>query len=279
MKRILAKNGVVFYRSSLIPCVHGFSTRIGGVSMLPHTQSLNLGVDRGDEVITVRENLSRFGAAVGFRAEQVISVAQIHSTKIRYVTEQQGGEGYFSPETEACDGYVTDRRGVVLGVRTADCVPILLYAPSNSSGFAGGVAAVHAGWRGTAGRIVNNAVDALCVMGAEKETVKAAVGPAIGPCCYEVQQDFTNQFQEMLGKSLTERFVVPHEKKTGVWRADLLSINRALLLEAGVPSESIDLCPVCTCCYPKEFYSHRYSKGVRGTMLSVISLESRINEE
>ena len=123
MERVVATNGVVFYRSELIPCPHGFSTRIGGISKLPHTAGLNLGLDRGDELDTVLENLSLFSEAVGFCKEQIISVPQIHSDKIRYVRAENCGEGILRAATEACDGYITDKAGVALGIRTADCVP------------------------------------------------------------------------------------------------------------------------------------------------------------
>ncbi|MBQ9086258.1 MAG: peptidoglycan editing factor PgeF [Clostridia bacterium] len=272
MRRITASNGVVYYRSEMIPCMNGFSTRIGGVSQLTHTASLNLGMERGDPKETVFENLSRFGKALGFDAQDVISVSQIHSTSIRFVTLDHKGEGFFRPQGQSCDGYVTNQQGIVLGVRTADCVPILLYAPSNKTGFSGAVAAVHAGWRGTAGKIVCKAVDYLCELGADLNTICAAIGPAIGRCCYEVRKDFYDAFQSSVGSELTEKYVLPHSNKDNIWMADLQGVNEELLLRYGIKKDRIDLCQICTCCHPEEFYSHRHSHGMRGTMLSVISL-------
>lgn len=274
MERTVARNGVVYYRSNLIPCIHGFSTRIGGVSRLPHTASLNLGLERGDDRETVTENLSLFSDALGVECENIVSVSQIHSTKIRYITEKERGEGFFCPETEACDGYITDRRGVALGVRTADCVPILLYAPPTEN-FSGAVSALHAGWRGTAAGIAREAVEKLSKMGAEVSLIKAAIGPAIESCCYTVKADFYSEFKEKAGVLLTETYVTA--VSDGVWKADLKGANREILTECGLLDKNIDVCDRCTCCEPNEFFSHRYSKGLRGTMLSVIALDDREN--
>ena len=271
MERVVSPNGVVYYRSQLIPCPHGFSTRVGGVSRLEHTESLNLGVDRGDEKDTVIENLRLFADAVGFWAENIISVPQIHSSKVRYVTEENAGEGFFCEPSESCDGYVADTKGIALGVRTADCVPILLYAPPHGK-FPGAVSAVHAGWRGTASKIVINAIDMLLERGAELQEIKAAIGPSIEKCCYEVREDFYNLFKELIGEEITEKIVKSDTASEDVWRADLKGANTELLIQKGIPRENIDVSDLCTCCMPKEFYSHRYTGGKRGTMLSVITL-------
>ena len=105
MERIVAENNVVYYRSEIIPCVHGFSTRLGGVGRLSHTESLNLAFGRGDGRDTVIENLRRFADAVGFRAESTVSVDQVHSDGIRYITAEHLGEGYFTESSGSCDGY------------------------------------------------------------------------------------------------------------------------------------------------------------------------------
>ncbi|MBQ9783383.1 MAG: peptidoglycan editing factor PgeF [Clostridia bacterium] len=270
MKRVIAPNGVVYERSELIPCAHGFSTRLGGVSTLSHTATLNLGFDRGDDAETVRCNLSRFAEAVGFDPTRLISVSQIHSARVRYVTAEHAGEGIDRPTAEPCDGYVTDQPDVVVGIRTADCVPILLYAPPQGA-FGGAVAAVHAGWRGTAAGIVRVAVDRLCRLGAEPQTVRAAIGPSIGSCCYEVRQDFADSFRAMAGDGLTERYVLPIPGQPGVYRSDLKGANQELLLSAGLLPENLDCSDSCTMCDPKTFFSHRVSGGLRGSLLSVIS--------
>lgn len=270
MRRIVAQNGVVYYRSELIPCLHGFSSRIGGVSEQTHTASLNLAFGRGDSRETVLENLFRFGEAVGFDVDRVISVNQIHSVKIRTVSAPDAGEGYLRETQEACDGYLTFDSGIVLGVKTADCVPILLYAPQGENQPAC-VAALHAGWRGSVGRIAGIAVEKMKAAGIDAGTVRGAIGPAIGACCYEVREDFRERFAETLGTVAAEKYVRQADRP-GVWYADIKALNRDILLESGLTPEHIDLSGLCTSCHPVEFFSHRYSGGHRGTMLSVISL-------
>ena len=267
MRRVCAENGVIYYRSDIIPCIHGFSTRIGGVSRLPHTRGLNLGFDRGDTPKTVLENLGLFADALGVAAESIISVSQIHSANVRVVDGNNRGEGFYKEELESCDGYVTDSQDITLGVRTADCVPILLYVPPVES-FGGAVAAVHAGWRGTALGIARSAVLKLCDMGASPKDIRVAIGPSIGSCCYSVKEDFYKSFTEMAGKVLTDRYVTPIGDN--IWVADLKGANRQILIDSGVFPDNIDVCDKCTCCNNEEFFSHRFSKGKRGTMLSVI---------
>lgn len=272
MERIVAKNGVTFYRSDIIPCIHGFSTRIGGISQLSHTKGLNLGFDRGDSRETVLENLALFSDALGIDSKGIISVSQIHSSTVRYVNRENRGEGIFTEELLPCDAYVTDDTDIVLGVRTADCVPILLYAPS-SDGSDGAVAAVHAGWRGTALGIIKEAVRKLVLMGVDVTEIKAAIGPSIGSCCYSVKKDFYDSFKACAGLELTKKFVTAVGEDR--WVADLKGVNREILQRCGVLSENIDVCDICTCCNAEEFYSHRFSRGKRGTMLSVITKSNR----
>lgn len=272
MQRVCAENGVVYYRSEIIPCIHGFSTRIGGVSRLSHTESLNLGVGRGDNKETVLQNLQLFSEALEIDEESVISVSQVHSAYIRCVTAENRGEGFYKDEKESCDGYVTEDSDITLGIRTADCVPILFYAPPRDD-FNGAVAATHAGWRGTAAEIAEKAVIKLCCLGAEVSDIKVAVGPSIGSCCYSVRSDFYESFKQTAGKALTDEFVLPAGEDR--WVADLNGANRRILESCGVLPENIDICEICTCCEPKEFYSHRYSHGIRGTMLSVITKKIR----
>lgn len=274
MIRVIAENGVLYYHSQLIPCIHGFSTRIGGVSTLPHTKSLNLGVDRGDDRDTVLKNLELFADALGVSDKEFISVPQIHSADIRHVTSKNAGEGFFRDAESPCDGYIATEEGIVLGVRTADCVPILIYAPPNNN-FGGAVMALHAGWRGTAAGIVTEAIERAVMLGAERDRMRAAIGPSICSDCYSVRSDFYESFRKMAGERLTETFVVRDASNKDRWYADLKGANRSLLTLGGLAPENVDVCRECTSCKPDEFYSHRYSGGVRGTMLSAITLKHK----
>ena len=271
MIKTVFENGVVYYRSELIPCRHGFSTRIGGVSSHKHTSSLNLGIGRDDPDDIVLQNLELFSNALGIIPESVISATQIHSSIVRTVDLNDCGEGYYFPTKEACDGYVSNTRGIALGIRTADCVPILLYAPENDKADAI-IAAVHAGWRGTHKNIVSYAIARMVEMGAKAEEINVAIGPSIASCCYEVSGDFFDAFCDALGKDTAERFIKPSAKKQGHFMADLQGINTHLLISCGIKKENIDVANLCTCCNTNEFYSHRYSGEARGTMLSLISL-------
>ncbi len=269
--RRTAPNGVVYLTSGLLPCRHGFASRAGGVSTLPHTASLNLAFGRGDGDETVRENLRRFAEAVGFEPGSVVSRHQIHSTRVIDATDDMAGEGYFRPTDEGCDGFVTTSRRVTLGVKTADCVPILFYgcAPDGSAPVIG---AVHAGWRGTAAGIAGECVERMCALGASRESIRAAVGPSIRFCCYEVGDDFFESVRQLVGTETAERFIYPVSGEGSRLHADLVGLNRQILMEHGLSPERIDVSEDCTCCHPESYFSHRYSKGLRGTMLSVITL-------
>ena len=184
MRFVTAPNGVCYVRSTHIACPHGFSTRIGGVSDLPHTASLNLTYGRGDSDAVVLANLARFAEAVGVSGD-VVSLPQVHGTAVRIVDEADRGMGYQRPADGTCDGYVTAAPGVALGVKTADCVPILLADEA-----AGVIGALHAGWRGTVAGIASVGVEKMIELGADPSRIVAAIGPSIGVCCYAVGDDF-----------------------------------------------------------------------------------------
>ncbi len=261
---ITAENGVKYLKSSLIPYRHGFATRVGGVSKEAHTSSLNLAFDRGDDRETVLRNLEIFSEAVGVEAESVISLGQIHSTRVLTVDEGSRGFGYYINTDEKCDGYVTNTTGITLGVKSADCVPILMCDAD-----AGVIGAVHAGWRGTVSGIAAECVRKMADIGAKAANIHVAIGPAIHACCYEVGEDFRDSVIAIAGESFADRFI----KRTGEkLHADIISMNREILINSGISDGNIDISEYCTCCHPELFFSHRYSHGLRGTMLSVIAM-------
>ena len=262
----------MFVKSNILRSPHAFSTRLGGVSAHSHTSSLNLAFDRGDDDDTVLENLGIFAKEAGFDAKSIISHPQIHSDKIFTVTRAECGRGYFVREgIEGGDGYVTTERGVTLGIKTADCVPILFEAHKNGKVVA--VGAVHAGWRGTVAGIAAKCIERLMnEAGVAATDVRAAIGPCIHKCCYEVSRDVNEAVSEGLGERFAERFVVP-TGDADKYMCDLAGINRELILSCGLCEQNVDVIDECTCCNPKKYYSHRYSHGVRGTMLNVIFME------
>ena len=259
----------MFVKSKLLHSPHAFATRVGGVSTLEHTKSLNLAFGRGDEREIVLENLKIFASNVGFEPEQVISLPQIHSDTIYKVGQENCGEGYFKTEDiREGDGYITGERGVVLGIKTADCVPILLEAEKDGEVVA--VGAVHAGWRGTVAKIAPKCVRLLCEnYSVSPENIRISIGPCIHKCCYEVGVDFLDAVSEALGSEIAERFIT---RDTGKFFCDLVELNRYLLLECGVLPKNVDVINECTCCHPQKYFSHRFSGGLRGTMLNVIML-------
>ena len=263
----------MYIKSKIIRSPHGFCTRNGGVSTLEHTKSLNLAFERGDDDTIVLQNLSVLANEAGFTPESVISLPQIHSDIIYKVGRQDAGQGYFLRDSiRSGDGYVTNEHGITLGVKTADCVPILFEAEKEGKIVA--VGAVHAGWRGTVSKIQQKCVHMLCQeYGVEPDNIRAAIGPCIHSCCYEVGEDLFCEVQKSLGDDMASRFVTPSKKAPDKYLCDLPAINRFLLNEAGLADQNIDVIAHCTCCEPDLFYSHRYSKGVRGTMLNFILIK------
>lgn len=264
------QNGVGYYYSTLLQSKHAFATRAGGVSTLPETAALNLAFGRGDDEATVLQNLHLFAGAVGMDAARVISLPQVHGNEVLCVSAADAGRGYTQPANGSGDGYVTEAAGLPLGVKSADCVPILLEV-RDASGCVCAVSAVHAGWRGTAGGIAQHAVQALRKVCANGE-IFAAIGPCIGQCCFEVEQDCVEVFVRLLGVELVQKCFKNSEN--GKFYGDLTRINRMLLRDAGVSDAHIDTAGICTCCHPEQFFSHRYAAkyqdGKRGTMLSLI---------
>lgn len=247
---------------------HGFSARAGGVSTLPHTASLNLADGLGDDPETVRKNRELFARAVSggvLGGEATVSAHQIHSARVRLLAREAAGEGYGRPSGEDGDGFVTAEPGVMPVIRTADCAPIL-FACLRGDGTPV-IAAVHAGWRGTVGGIAAAAVDAMERLGCSRADVRAAIGPRIGFCCYEVGEDFAEAVRTARGSSFAARHIrrLPGTPADARPHADLAGMNLEILAEAGVGRDRVDVSPACTMC-DEAYYSHRRMKGVRGVM-------------
>lgn len=267
MFELINENGVFLLKSTVLKSKHCFSTRIGGVSQLEHTVGMNLAFGRGEDDSIVLENLKILANTLGFDEKMMISVPQIHSSIVKTVDYTDAGFGYHVKHEYSCDGYVTTQTGLPIGVKTADCVPILLEV-RNDEGEVIAVSALHAGWRGTADRIAETGVKKLIATGGKIENIYVAIGPGIDECCYEVGTDFAEQIELKLGQNYKNKFVV--EKENGRLFANLKGMNYEILTFLGVPKENIDIAPYCTCCAPELFYSHRRQKGIRGAHLSLI---------
>ena len=260
--------GVFFYACpgpEWAGAAHGFSTRLGGVSPAPW-DSLNLGAGRGDAPERVAENFRRFCAAVGADSGCLVKNHQVHSARIRAVTRADILERPELPGTFEADGLVTDQRGVCLTIFSGDCIPVLLYDPVRQC-----IAAVHAGWRGTALGAAARAAEAMAEgYGCRPEDILAAVGPGIGPCCFETHGDVPAGLRTGLGEEAAP-FIRPLSAP-GKFSVDLKGANARWLERAGLRPEHIALCAACTACDRTRFWSHRMQGGQRGSMAAVIQL-------
>lgn len=258
-------HGVEFLASPLLDTPHGFSTRHGGVSEGVFG-SLNLGHRRGDDPERVRENYRRFCAATLTDVGRVVMTNQIHSNTVRVVTEANIKPDLLAPTPFEADGLATNVPGVTLVIFSADCIPILLFDPVNNA-----VAAAHAGWRGTASAIAAVAVETMTRhFGSDPLTLRAAIGPGIGSCCFETDSDVPAAMKETLG-GLAAPFMTQTGEK---WHVDLKAINAAILERSGLLREHIDVSGECTCCEHHRFWSHRFTKGERGSQAAVIMVKN-----
>ncbi len=260
-------------KSARLSSPHGFSS----VSVSGERLNMGFGVYSDDE--NVRENRRAFALSCGFAppyaaGEKIFTSArQIHSDKIEYVTLENAGDDF------ECDGFVTDKKGIIIGVKTADCVPILL-----ESGDGGVVAAVHAGWRGAALGIAALAVDKMEALGAERGKIRAAVGPAVDFESYEVGDDFAAALADMMRRSRS-RAVAENAGDlarcvTGICcgrlHADIPALNREILALAGVQPENIDALGISTYKESGRFFSHRKFAGEpHGVMAALIAVRAK----
>ncbi|WP_263353036.1 peptidoglycan editing factor PgeF [Acidicapsa acidisoli] len=250
---------------------HGFSTHRGGVSCayMPEGSSagsdhgqLNLGFTPADVAENVHENRLRWVEAVtGSRATPLVVVRQIHSNRSLIAPRDWAGiEQGSAPEA---DGILTNQRGVLIGIQTADCIPVLVADTKRRA-----VAAFHAGWRGTVARIVESGVARMREeFDSEPADLVAAIGPGIGACCYTVGAQVLAKFSESFSYA-DELF---SSGEDGV-HLDLTEANRRQLMTAGIPESSIAVVGGCTACQPELFYSHRASGGHAGRMMAVIGI-------
>lgn len=245
---------------------HAFSTRVGGVSTGEY-KSMNLNFGRGDDPENVLENYRLFCKAAGFDFNTLVSSSQDHHTNVRCVTQKDCGIGITRPhDMESVDALVTNEPNVTLVTHYADCTPLLFVDPEKKV-----VALAHAGWRGTVGKIGEATVDVMVEQyGCDPSDLIAVVGPAIGPCCYEVDTPVFEQFA-----CLTELKPAYFTKTLGhgKYLVDLKETNRRMLLEAGLLSINITISDVCTRCNSGLLYSHRASNGKRGGLNAMICIK------
>lgn len=275
MDRILNKNAVlknidtvpyigfpVFSAYPQIAC--GFSTRLGGVSRGIFA-SMNLGFARGDEDKNVMENYRRICSSIGIFYQDIVLPDQVHETTVRLAKAEDRGKGIvLKRDYSRIDAQITNVPGVPLAVFGADCVPIFLFDPVQNA-----IGTVHAGWKGTAGKIAATAVKKMqeC-FGCCQKDILAVIGPSIGPECYEVGEDVATAVYNAF---LQDGLLMPNGKQ-GKYQLDLWEANRRALLGAGMPEQNITVSGLCTMCRQDLFFSHRATEGKRGSMAGFFML-------
>lgn len=240
--------------------IHGFSTRMGGVST-GDCATMNLSFERGDLEASVRTNYELLGAAVGFSTDSLVFSRQTHTTNVRVVTEEDRGKGFLRERDYTdVDGLVTNVPGLTLATFYADCVPLFFVDPVHKA-----IGLSHSGWKGTVGKIGKATVEKMTEQyGTDPKDVLAAIGPSICQSCYEVSEDVILKFRDAFEeKYWTELF---YGKEDGKYQLDLWRANELIFEEAGILREHYSTTNVCTCCNPGYLFSHRASKGKRGNL-------------
>lgn len=246
---------------------NGFSTRGGGVSLMPEN-SLNLAGFNEDAAENILENRRRFLKL--FPGHWALAGCwQVHGSEVRAVKNlidakpAEDARG----DTVYCDAIVSDARGMMAGVKTADCVPILI-----GDSHTGAFAAVHAGWRGTVAEVTTKALSRMVSDYKTKlADIVVAIGPAAGACCYEVGSEVIDSFGERFANA-DELFTPTRESHACV---DLIKANRRQLTMAGVKEEKIYSAPLCTMCRTDLFFSYRREKNLYGKVGRLMSVIGR----
>jgi YfiH family protein len=272
--------------------VHGFSTRVGGFSRVYRKGDLNLGFTKDDSRAAVERNrtafLKKIGAAKRARSKAerdslwpLITVRQIHSDLIHCVDS-------VPKEQLVGDGLITSTLKLLLAIQTADCLPVILVDPKRRA-----VGVFHAGWRGTLKRIVEKGVGEMFrCFGSRPRDLKAAIGPGIQGCCYEIGEEVRTKFESQFSYAaslfhevkdsdpvrekypllfLTARAPGHSELPKKIF-LDLVEANRQQLIAAGVPKKNIETSPLCTNCHPELLFSYRAEKGKTGRMIAAVGI-------
>lgn len=250
-----------YLRSSLFPkdrVSHGFTSALGGVSR-GRINGLNLGFRVNDNPESVRENYRLVAEDLGLSLDMTVLSKQTHIDNIRVVTKDDGGKGITKDsDIEDTDGLICNISNMALVVFTADCVPILLYDEKSKA-----VGAVHSGWRGTVKKIGARAVEMMHrEFGSQPENIKAAIGPGIGPCCFEFGNDAPQYFEQKYLMTKGDKYLV-----------DIWTMNYDILTESGILNENIDVSEVCTVCNSDKYYSYRTHRDKTGRQAAIIMLK------
>ena len=239
--------------------LHGFLGRRGGKSVGRYA-GLNVSYRVGDDNKVVSQNVCDVKLAMGIHDGKIVTMQQVHGDNLIEVTDKQ------MKEAGAADALVTAENGVFLGVLTADCVPLLFIAPKQRL-----AAAVHAGWRGTLAGIASKTVDDfMSRYGVAAGDLEVALGPSIGVCCYEVNEDVATPLMKKWGALTTPSIAM----KDGKPHINLSRLNRDILRAAGVPGTQLFQIGPCTSCAAAEFFSYRREGGETGRQIGVVGWQA-----
>ncbi|MBM7855234.1 YfiH family protein [Desulfohalotomaculum tongense] len=250
--------------------VHGFTTRMGGVSTGSYA-SLNLGLHVGDDAAAVLENRRRVCRALGLSFHRLVAAQQVHGGEVCVVASKHQGMGSDSVDQAIAnvDALITNVPGIPLSSYYADCVPLFFLDPVNKA-----VGLAHAGWKGTVQKIGVNTLQRMSSeFGTDPGDLLVGIGPSIGPCCYVVDSRVINKLTAAF--SCWNELVKPCGREK--WLLDLWETNKRALLEAGVKEKNITVAKMCTSCHSDMFFSHRASGGCTGRMASLIMLKDERN--
>lgn len=244
--------------------VQGFTTRHEGVSRTPYN-SLNLGTNTQDQQHSVEGNRSLLTRAFGITQEKLVTVKQVHGADILVIDEPNEDVSHFLGIEG--DAIITNQPGIMIGVCVADCAPILLLDQEKQV-----IAVVHAGWQGTASKLISKTVAGMKSMfECSPKKLQAVIGPCIGKCCYEVDAPVKQAFIQngLSWENCSE------QSGDGLWRLDIAAANRELLIGAGVPADQIKVSGMCVCCHRELFFSYRRDGIETGRQMGFIMLKER----
>ena len=231
-------------------------------------RTLNLGFNTVDADEKILDNFKMICSDLGTQIEDSVLSQQTHKTDIRVVTDADRGKGLVKKRDYSdVDGLVTDIKGIALFTFYADCVPLFFLDKKKQI-----VGVAHAGWRGTVGHIGQKMVDVMKqTFNSDPKDIIAGIGPSIGSCCYKVNRDVIDQFNQNFDD--TTKVLKKLEIEDDKWTLDLWEANKIILQKSGILEENIDVSELCTSCNNDEFFSYRVEDGNTGRMSAVIMLK------
>lgn len=240
-----------------------FSTRTGGVSTGGYT-SLNLGFSSGDDRSNVIRNIEILCSSAGFKMDDMVISDQVHGDRCRIVGAADRGKGVIGEsDIKGVDALITVDRDVCICIFTADCVPVFLLDDER-----GVIALCHGGWRGIIGGIIPKTINKMAEsFKSSPDGIKAAIGPSIGPCCFEVGEDVRKKFEEEFEDDCGVIIDNGTKHNINLWKAAYLQLKNAGLNENNIINSNI-----CTCCRSGMFYSYRRDGACTGRMISMMKL-------